>query len=110
MPSASPCSVDPGRPGRSVPGGSETTFGMNVGRGVAVPNLVLPSAGAAYLLAALAAAAGAIQLTRGFGARWALALTGVIVIFAFAFLPWIAADGQVNLAGILQATLQLSVP
>ncbi|TMB57986.1 MAG: ABC transporter permease [Chloroflexi bacterium] len=94
----------------NVPGGSETTFGMNVGRGVAVPNLVLPSAGAAYLLAALAAAAGAIQLTRGFGARWALALTGVIVIFAFAFLTWIAADGQVNLAGILQATLQLSVP
>ncbi|MGZ6298911.1 MAG: ABC transporter permease [Candidatus Limnocylindria bacterium] len=94
----------------NVPSGSQTTFGMNVGHGNPVPDLVLPSAGSAYLLAALVAMAGAIQLTRGFGARWALALGSVVVIFAFAFLTWIAAGGSVNLAGILQATLQLSVP
>lgn len=89
--------------------GAQTTFGLNVG-GTKVPDLVVPSAGTAYLLAALAAMAGVIQLTRGFGARWAIVLALVISAFAFAFLTWARAGESMSLAGILQTTLQRSVP
>jgi simple sugar transport system permease protein len=89
--------------------GSTTTFGMNVGGGK-FPDLVVPSAGTAYVLAAMAALFGVIQLTRGFGARWAIVLTLVIVGFAFGFLTWAGSGGSMNLAGILQLTLQRSVP
>jgi simple sugar transport system permease protein len=82
---------------------------MNVG-GAQVPDLVVPSAGTAYLLAALAAMAGIIQLTRGFGTRWAIVLALVISFFAFSFLTWAGSGGGMNLAGILQTTLQRSVP
>lgn len=90
--------------------GAQTTFGMNVGKGTPVPDLVIPSAGTVYFLAAIAAMAGAIQLTRGFGARWAIVLALMVSIFAFAFLTWAGSGGSMNLAGILQTTLQRSVP
>jgi len=89
--------------------GSETTFGLNIGKPT-VPDLVIPSGLTAYLLATLAAMAGVIQLTRGFGARWAIVLALVISGFAFAFLTWAGSDGSMSLAGILQTTLQRSVP
>jgi simple sugar transport system permease protein len=54
--------------------------------------------------------AGVIQLTRGFGARWAIVLALVISGFAFAFLTWAGSGGSMSLAGILQTTLQRSVP
>jgi ABC-type uncharacterized transport system permease subunit len=94
--------------GRVDPG-SQTSFGMNVG-GARVPDLVVPSAGTAYLLAALAAMAGVIQLTRGFGARSGIVMAVVISGFAFSFLTWAASGGSVSLAGILQTSLQRSVP
>lgn len=90
--------------------GSTTTFGMNVGGSGKVPDLVIPSATTAYVLAAMAALFGVIQLTRGFGTRWAIALTVVICGFAFGFLTWAGSGGSMNLAGILQLTLQRSVP
>jgi simple sugar transport system permease protein len=93
-----------------VESGAQTTFGLNVGSGAKVSDLVVPSAGTAYLLAAMAAMAGAIQLIRGFGTRWAIVLIGVICLFSFAFLTWAGSGGSMNLAGILQATLQRSVP
>jgi general nucleoside transport system permease protein len=89
--------------------GAQTTFGLNLG-GTKVPDLVVPSSTTAYLLAAMAALAGVIQLTRGFGTRWAIALTLVITGFAFGFLTWAGSGGSMNLAGILQTTLQRSVP
>jgi simple sugar transport system permease protein len=89
--------------------GAQTTFGLNVG-GTKVPDLIVPSAGTAYVLAAMAALAGVIQLTRGFGARWAIVLTLVISGFAFGFLTWAGSGGDLSLAGILQSTLQRSVP
>ena len=94
----------------NVEAGSLSTFGLNVSQGGTVPDLVVPSAGTSYLLAALLAMAGAIQLTRGFGTRWAIVLIGVISVFSFAFLTWAGSGGSMNLAGILQATLQRSVP
>ncbi len=92
-----------------VEAGAETTFGLNIGKPV-VPDLVIPSGLTAYLLATLAAMAGVIQLTRGFGARWAIVLALVISVFAFAFLTWAGSGGSMSLAGILQTTLQRSVP
>ena len=89
--------------------GAQTTFGLNLG-GTKVPDLVVPSAGTAYVLAAMAALAGVIQLTRGFGTRWAIVLTLVISGFAFGFLTWAGSGGDLSLAGILQSTLQRSVP
>ena len=94
-----------------VEAGAQSAFGLNLGRGgVQLPDLVVPSAPTAYLLAGVAAFAGAIQVTRGFGARWALVLAVVVIGFVFAFLTWAAAGGSMNLAGLLQSTLQRSVP
>ena len=77
---------------------------------ITLPNLVLPSAMAIYVLAAAVAFAGAVQLTRGFGARWALVLGLVAFAFVFAFLTWVAAGQSMNLTGVLQTTVQRAVP
>ncbi len=77
---------------------------------VQVPNLVLPSAATVYLLAGVVAFAGAIQLTRGFGARTAMILGLVAFAFVFAFLTWVAAGQSMNLTGVLETTVQRSVP
>lgn len=77
---------------------------------VQIPELVVPSAGTLYVLALICAFAGAIQLTRGFGARWALVLAGVAVIFVFAFLVWVAAGQSMSFTGLLQTTVQRAVP
>jgi len=80
------------------------------GVGITVPDLVLPSAPTAYLLAAVVAAAGGIQLTRGFGARTALVLGGVVALFVFTFLVWVAAGQSMSLTGVLQSSVSRSVP
>ena len=55
--------------GVSVGGEADSTFSLTSPTApVTLPDLVIPSAGTAYLLAAVVAFAGAIQLTRGFGA------------------------------------------
>jgi len=77
---------------------------------ISVPDLVLPSAGTVYLLAGIIAFAGAIQLTRGFGGRWALALGLVSTLFVFGFLVWVAAGQSMSLTGVLQTAVSRSVP
>ena len=77
---------------------------------IAVPDLVLPSVGTLYFLALVAAFAGAIQLTRGFGTRWALVLALVAGAFVFAFLVWVAAGQSMSLTGLLQTSVQRAVP
>jgi general nucleoside transport system permease protein len=97
--------------GTTVGAGADSTFVLQLGRAVIeVPNLVLPSAGTAYVLGGIVAFAAAIQLTRGFGARTALILALVTVAFIFAFLTWVAASQSMNLTGILQSTIQRAVP
>ena len=97
--------------GVSVGGGVDSTFGLTSPTApVTLPDLVVPSAGTAYLLAAVVAFAGAIQLTRGFGARWAAVLGLVAFAFVFAFLTWVAADQSMNLTGLLSTTVQRAVP
>jgi simple sugar transport system permease protein len=95
----------------SVAQGASSTFTLSPrNAAIAVPNLVLPSAGTAYLLAGVVAFLGAVQLTRGFGARWAAVLGLVAFAFVFAFLTWVAADQSMNLTGVLESTVQRSVP
>lgn len=77
---------------------------------IPVPDLVLPSAATMYFLALIAAFAGAIQLTRGFGTRWTLVLALVAGVFVFAFLVWVAAGQSMSLTGLLQTTTQRAVP
>ncbi len=97
--------------GVSVGGGIDSTFTLTSPTApVTLPDLVIPSAGTAYLLAAVVAFAGAIQLTRGFGAKWAAILGLVAFAFVFAFLTWVAADQSMNLTGLLSTTVQRAVP
>jgi general nucleoside transport system permease protein len=97
--------------GLTVEGDAESTFVLQLGPAmVAVPNLVVPSAAMAYLLGAVVAFAGAVQLTRGFGARTALIMALVAIAFIFAFLTWVAANQSMNLTGVLASTVSRAVP
>lgn len=95
----------------SVEPGDTSTFTLTPASApITLPNVVLPSAMTVYLLAAVVAFAAAVQLTRGFGARWAVVLGLVAFAFVFAFLTWVAAGQSMNLTGVLQTTVQRSVP
>jgi general nucleoside transport system permease protein len=97
--------------GLSVPGDDTSTFTLTLPTApIPIPNLVLPSAGTGYLLSMVVAFAGAIQLTRGFGARWAAVLGLVAFAFVFGFLTWVAAGQSMNLTGLLGTTVQRAVP
>lgn len=97
--------------GVSVGSDDMSSFGLTAPTApIALPNLVVPSATTAYLLAAVVAFAGAVQLTRGFGARWAAVLGLVAFAFVAAFLTWVAAGQSMNLTGLLETTMQRSVP
>jgi general nucleoside transport system permease protein len=94
-----------------VSGADSSTLVLNLpGGSITVPDLVLPSAATAYLLAAVVAALGAMQLVRGFGTRWALVLGGVATLFVFTFLVWVAAGQSMNLTGVLQSSVSRAVP
>ncbi|MGH2445368.1 MAG: ABC transporter permease [Candidatus Limnocylindria bacterium] len=97
--------------GLAVPADASSTFTLTLRTApIPLPDLMLPSAGTAYLLAGAVAFAGAVQLTRGFGARWTLILGLVAAVFVFAFLTWVAAGQSMNLTGVLESTVQRSVP
>lgn len=97
--------------GLPVAGDASSSFTLTLRTAsIPLPDLVLPSAGTAYLLAGVVAFAGAIQLTRGFGARWTMILGLVSAVFVFAFLTWVAAGQSMNLTGVLESTVQRSVP
>jgi general nucleoside transport system permease protein len=96
-----------------TPSGSESTFGLNtVGVSVAVdvPPLTVPSQLSVIVLAVIAGALGAVQLTRGFGKRENVILGLVVFLFVAAFLIWATRDASLNLVGLLQATLLAAVP
>ena len=91
--------------------GLDSTFGLNArGTAVELPPLVLPSRETAFLLAAVCAFLGAVQLTRGFGPRTYLVLGVVVACFILAFLVWAARDDSLNMIGMLQSTLLRAVP
>lgn len=91
--------------------GTQSKFVLALGPGdISVPPLILPSALTLYFLAGLAAFAGAAQLIRGFGHWWVVVLALVVFAFVFSFLTWVAAEGSMNLTGLLQTTVARSVP
>ncbi len=98
--------------GRGTAGGVESRFVLNPPRGdaISLPDLVVPSAATAWVIAVVCAFLGAIQLSRGFGSKANLILGVVLLLFVFAFLTWAAQDNSMNLVGMLQSTLLRSVP
>ncbi|HEX9569490.1 MAG TPA: ABC transporter permease [Rhodospirillales bacterium] len=75
-----------------------------------IPNLVVPAAPYAYVVAALLAFFGVRQFLRG-GARWSSWFLGIgLFLVVTAFLVW-AADGKAfSLTGMLEATVLRAVP
>jgi simple sugar transport system permease protein len=98
--------------GLGASGGVDSTFVLKQARGdeLSLPNLVLPSSTTAWVIAAVCAFLGGVQLTRGFDRRANLVLGVVVFLFVFAFLTWAARDRSMNLVGMLQSTLLRSVP
>jgi general nucleoside transport system permease protein len=90
---------------------ASSRFDLNVsGVAVQLPPVIVPSNMTIYALAGICAFLGAVQLTRGFGARRGLILSVVVLMVVFAFLVWAAADRSMNLVGVLQATVQRATP
>jgi general nucleoside transport system permease protein len=98
---------------RSTTNSAITTFVMvPSGSDATTANWQLPSMAVLNGLAFVCAFFGGVQLAkaRGFGKRTNAILAVVAGLFIFAFLVWAAADKSLNLAGLLNATLQKSVP
>jgi general nucleoside transport system permease protein len=98
--------------GLGATGSLHSTFVLNPVRGSVpkVPNLVIPSRGAAFALAAVCAFLGGVQLTRGFGRRTYLVLGIVVFLFVMAFLTWADRGKSLSLIGLLEGTLHSAVP
>jgi general nucleoside transport system permease protein len=93
--------------------GLQSRFGLNPPRGETffrLPDLVVPSRGTAFVIAAVAGFLGGVQLARGFGRRTNLVLGILALLFVFAFLTWAARDGSLSLLGMLQSAVLRSVP
>lgn len=74
------------------------------------PDLVIPAAGFSFVIAAVFAFLGAIQLTRGFRTLTNVVLAIALLTFVFAFLTWSAAGQAFSLVGMLDETVKRSVP
>ena len=99
--------------GAGADAGVESRLGLNPSRGdtfFGLPDIVVPSAGTAYVLSAVCLFLGGMQLVRGFGARLNVVLGIVVAVFVFSFLVWATQDGSLSLLGMLQSTLLRSVP
>ena len=90
---------------------SSATFRLSLPNDTfAIPNLVVPSAPYAYVVAAVLAFFGVRQFMRG-GARWSSWFLGIgLFLVVTAFLVW-AADGKsFSLTGMLESTVVRAVP
>lgn len=99
--------------GMGSSGGVESRFALEIARDptpLGVPDLVVPSQATAFVVAAVCAFLGGVQLTRGFGKRTNLVLAVVLFLFVFAFLTWAARGKGFNLLGMLQSSLRAAVP
>lgn len=88
-----------------------TTFAFDVTRGEAIPigGITFGTQAGIYVMAGLAAFAGAYQLARGFRHVYVV-LGAVAAFFVLAFLTWAARDQSMNLTGMLQSSLLRSMP
>jgi general nucleoside transport system permease protein len=92
-------------------GEQETKFVFNVTRGdvIDIPDLIFNTQLGLYLMAALAAFAGAWQLAKGFD-NVNVVLGLVAGFFIIAFLAWAARGKSMNLTGMLDSTFLRSIP
>jgi len=74
------------------------------------PDLVVPSAALAFIVATVLAFLGGIQLTRGFKKWTNVVLAIALLLFVFAFLGWATAGKSFSLVGMMQETVKRSVP
>ncbi len=75
-----------------------------------LPNLVVPAAPYAYVVAAVLAFFGVRMFMRG-GARWSSLLLGIgLLLVVTAFLTWATAGKSFSLTGMLQATVVRAIP
>ncbi|MGA7911892.1 MAG: ABC transporter permease [Candidatus Dormiibacterota bacterium] len=98
--------------GFDVPGATKADFVLNLAsaQAISVPDLVVPVRATAFLLAAVSAFLGAVQVARGFG-RWSNAVLGLVIgFFLFGFLAWAARDTSLSLVGMLQGTVVRATP
>jgi len=97
--------------GRGVEAGQTTTFGLTAGGAEAIlADWSVSSRPALTVLALVCIFLGAVELVRGFGRMTNLALAIVAGLFIFGFLVWAAAGRSVNLAGLLNSSLDKAVP
>ncbi len=92
-------------------GGQQSTFDFNVTRGEVpeIPVLTFSTQFGLYLMAALAAFAGAWQLAKGFD-NVNVVLGLVAGFFVISFLAWAARGKSMNLTGMLDSTFLRSIP
>jgi simple sugar transport system permease protein len=96
---------------RSLDPGVQTTFGLTPGGSEQqLSDWVFTTAPILNIIAIVCAILGGAQLARGFGSRTNLVLAWVVGMFIFSFLAWGAADGSLNMAGLLRSSLVRSVP
>jgi ABC-type uncharacterized transport system permease subunit len=92
---------------------TSATFGLARPQDPSFPDLTLNAPAVAFAVAAILAAMGGIQLSRGLG-RWTNIFLAIgSVLFVFAFLGWATArspQGTFSLVGMLEATVTRSVP
>ncbi|MEE9297729.1 MAG: ABC transporter permease [Acidimicrobiia bacterium] len=74
------------------------------------PNLVLPAAMFSFVVAAVFASLGAIQLTRGFKKLGNVVLAIVLLLFVFSFLTWAAAGQSFSFVGMMAETMKRAIP
>ena len=95
------------------PSGETTTFDFSLGdEAVSVPDLVVDSRTFALLMAAICIALAGLALMWARQRRkmpaWAIALYGVA--FMMSFLSWVVAGKTIQMTGLLQGSVLLSVP
>jgi len=74
------------------------------------PDLTVPAAGSAYLVAVVLAFVGTVQLIRGFG-KWTNAVLAVVLtLVLFSFLAWAAAGKSISMVGMMRGAISLGVP
>jgi simple sugar transport system permease protein len=74
------------------------------------PDLVLPAAMFSYVVAAVFAGLGIVQLRRGFKKMGNIVLGIVLLLFVFSFLTWAAAGKAFSLVGMMQETVKRAIP
>lgn len=93
--------------------GSEGSATFVLSRGtetIQVGDLTVPTAGLAWVVAAVLAFLGAREWARGFGSHSNLFLAIGMALFAVSFLAWAASGSSFSLVGILQESIKRAVP